>query len=97
MYITFLLIEIHNGCQGLWLHWFLDMVIVWQPLTSHGTYLSKTGNLVTLVPGYGDCLAAYPGTSVTRVPVFDKYVPWEVSGCQTITISRNQCNQIPCV
>jgi hypothetical protein len=44
--------------QGIWLHWFLDMVIVWQPLTSHGTYLSKTGNLVTLVPGYGDCLAA---------------------------------------
>ena len=51
--------------QGIWLHWFLDMVIVWQPLTSHETYLSNTGNLVTLVPGYGDCLAA-------------TYLPWNI-------------------
>ena len=26
--------------------------------TSQGTYLSNTGNLAILVPGYGDCLAA---------------------------------------
>jgi hypothetical protein len=70
------------------------MEITWNSLYSDVLGVATVKGLLVHVAARQ---SPYPGTSVTRFPVFDKYVPWEVSGCQTITISRNQCNQIPCL